>query len=126
MRGGGTVFGPVPRDYRQYITPRAKRQALCCLLSDRARGERLSVVRGLAVEAPKTKVVARMLEKAAPEARKTLIVTADHAPNVVLSSRNLPLVTVRTAADVNALDVLHASRVLVQEEALAKLEERLS
>jgi ribosomal protein L4 len=45
---------------------------------------------------------------------------------VILSSRNIPRVTVRTAADVNAVDVLDAVRVIVQAEALPKLEERLS
>ncbi len=126
MRGGGTIFGPVPRDYRQNLPVRMKRQALCCVLSDRVRNERLSVLRGLAFEAPKTKPFAQMVGKVAPEGRKTLIVTAGMDENILLSARNLPRVTVRTAADVNVLDVLRAVRIVVQEEAVAQLEERLS
>ena len=126
MRGGGTIFGPVPRDYRQNLPVRMKRQALCCVLSDRVRNERLSVLRGLAVEQPKTKPFAQMVGKVAPEGRKTLIVTAGMNENLLLSARNLARVTVRTAADLNVLDVLRAVRIVVQEEAVAQLEERLS
>ncbi len=126
LRGGGTVFGPTPRSYRTKITGRVRRQALRCILSERARDDRLSVLTGLAIEAPKTKPIADMLELVAPERRKTLLVSAATDKNLLLSTRNIPQVTVRTAADVNALDVLNAARVIVQEEALGQLEERLS
>ncbi len=126
MRGGGTIFGPVPRSYRQNITSRARRQALCSVLSERVRGDRVSVLQGLKIEAPKTKPFAAMLDRIAPEGRKTLIVMADTDQNTLLSSRNISRVTVRTASDVNALDVMRAMRVVVQAEAVSKLEERLS
>jgi large subunit ribosomal protein L4 len=126
MKGGGTIFGPRPRDYRQDLPVRMKRQALCCALSERARGEKMSIVRGLAVSQPKTKPIVQMLDKVSPEGRKTLLVTAAVENNLMLSARNVPRVTVRTAADVNVLDVMRAVRVVVQEEALAQLEERLS
>lgn len=126
MRGGGTVFGPRPRDYRQAMPVRFRRQALCCVLSDRARTDRVSVVQGLRFDAPKTKPFAALMIKASPEGRKTLLVTSGVDQNVMLSSRNLHRVTVRTAADLNALDVLGAVRVIVQEEALKQLEDRLS
>ncbi|MBI3118046.1 MAG: 50S ribosomal protein L4, partial [Candidatus Hydrogenedentes bacterium] len=126
MRGGATVFGPVPRSYRHNISVRAKRQALCSLLSDRLRHEKLSVVSGLALERPKTKPFAEMVDKLAPEGRKTLVITVGQDKNLLLSSRNIPHVLVRTAADVNALDVAGALRVVLQEEAIAPLEERLS
>ena len=126
MRGGGTVFGPVPRSYRQSIPARFRRQALCSVLSDRVRDDRLCVLQGLNVEVPKTKPFAEMLGQVAPGGRKTLIVVAEHDPKVLLSARNIPRVSVRTAADLNAWDVLNAVRVVVQESAVAKLEERLS
>lgn len=126
MRGGGTVFGPRPRSYRQNIPTRVRRQALCCVLSDRLRRDRLSVVDGLSFDAPKTKPFAQMLKSVAPEGRSTLIVVTERDINIILSARNVPRVTVRTAADVNVLDVASAQRVVVQQEALSKLEERLS
>lgn len=133
MRGGGTVHGPVPRSYRKDVNTRVRRQALCCALSNRAQAEHLSVLSGLSYDAPKTKPFAQMLDAVAPAAgfergqnKKTLLVTAGNDENVVLSARNIPRVFVRTASDVNVLDVMLAGRVVVQEEALAKLEERLS
>ena len=126
MRGGGTVHGPRPRSYRQDVSTRSRRQALCIALSERNRGERLNVLTGLQIDAPKTKPFAQMVASVAPEGRKTLIVTAGHDKNLLLSARNIARVQVRTVEDVNALDVLNAVRVIVQEEALPKLEERLS
>jgi large subunit ribosomal protein L4 len=126
MRGGGTVFGPRPRSYRQNIPTRVRRQALCCVLSDRLRRDRLSVIDGLSFDAPKTKPFAQMLKSVAPEGRSTLIVVTERDINIILSARNVPRVTIRTAADVNVLDVASAQRVVVQQEALSKLEERLS
>jgi len=126
MRGGGTVHGPVPRSYRQDVPKQVRRLALCCALSARARGERLAVLQGLHFDTVKTKPVAEMLDRVAKEGRRTLLVTADYDKNLLLSSRNIPRVTVRTAAEVNTLDVLLAARVFVQEEALSKLEERLT
>lgn len=126
LRGGGSVFGPQPRDYRQKVTARAKRQALRCVLSDRVRDERLEVLSDLSIAEPKTKAFAAMLGKVVPEHRKTLLVMPESDTNVLLSSRNIPGVSVVTASDVNVLDVLGANRVLVQREALTKLEERLS
>ncbi len=127
MRGGGTVFGPRPRSYRQAVSPRLKRQALCCVLSDRVRNERLTVLSGLKIDAPKTKPFAKMVDNVAPEGRKTLPVTAGRDETLLLSARNLKhRVTVRSAADVNAVDVLKAARVVLQQEALPQLEERLS
>jgi len=126
MRGGGIVHGPVPRSYRQRVTKQVRRQALCCALSSRARNERLSVLKGMQFDVVKTKPVAEMLDKVSREGRKTLLVTAAHDPKLLLSTRNIPRMTVRTADEVNTLDVLLAVRVVVQEEALAKLEERLS
>lgn len=126
MKGGGTVHGPVPRSYRQSVSKQVRRQALCCALSARVRSERLSVLKGLQVDSVKTKPVAEMLDQVSREGRKTLLVTAEYDPTLLLSSRNIARMTVRTAAEVNTLDVLGAVRVVVLEEALAKLEERLA
>jgi large subunit ribosomal protein L4 len=125
MRGGGVVFGPHKRSYRQAVPVRSKRQALCCLLSDRVRTEALCVLDALEIKAPKTKPFVEMLGLVAPEGRKTLFVTAEVDKNVMLSSRNIPKVRICTASDLNALDVLDAVRVVVVRDALPKLEERL-
>ncbi|MBI2424525.1 MAG: 50S ribosomal protein L4 [Candidatus Hydrogenedentes bacterium] len=126
MRGGGTVHGPVPRSYRQSVPVRVRRKALCCVLSARLRAEKLRVLEGLKVESPKTKPMAKMIDKVAADMRKTLLVTAENDAKLLLSTRNIARLTVRAAADLNVLDVLNAVQVVVAEEAIAKLEARLS
>jgi large subunit ribosomal protein L4 len=126
FRGGGSVWGPRPRSYRQSVPKKVRRIALRIALSERLRNERLSVVDGLSFGSPKTKPFAQMLDKVASEGRKTLVITAGVDSNILLSARNIPRASVCTADDVNVLDVLLAARVVVQEEALRKLEERLA
>jgi large subunit ribosomal protein L4 len=134
MRGGGKAHGPQPRSHRQAVPTRLRRQALACALSERVRHGRLSVLRGLEVgETPKTKPFAAMMQALAGRRdedrglpHKSLLVTANYNETLLLSARNLEKVVVRTAADVNVLDVLGAARVVVEEDAVAKLEERLS
>jgi len=126
MRGGGTVFGPHKRSYRHRTPASMKRKALCCALSDRVRGECLCVVDGLTAVEPKTKPFAELVSKLPQSGKRTLLVTAGPDRNVVLSARNIPRVCVTTAMDVNALDVVEAGRVVVAQDALAKLEERLT
>lgn len=126
MRGGGSVFGPKPRSYRQAVPTRMRRQALCCVLSECLRQQNMCAVSDLTCDSPKTSVMAKMIDTLLPDARKTLLVLSDHDKNILLSTRNIPRVEVRTASDVNALDVLLATKVVVQQEAFAKLEERLT
>jgi large subunit ribosomal protein L4 len=126
MKGGGTVWGPHPRLYYKDVPLRRRRHALCCALSDRVRTQALCVLDALALDAPKTKQFVEMLNLIAPDHRKTLFITDAVEKNIILSSRNIPKVTIRTAADLNALDVLNANRVVLVRDAVAKLEERLS
>ncbi len=126
MRGGGVVFGPRPRDYRIELPTKMKRLALCSTLSDRLRNQRLFGLAGLKIEQAKTKQVTEVLTQIHPEKKKTLIITRGIDKNLLLSTRNIPYVEVKTAVDVNAYDILWASKVFIQEEAIPALEERLS
>lgn len=126
MRGGGSVWGPHKRSYRQNVPATFKRKALCSVLSERVRTEALCVLDDLACDAPKTKPMAEMFAKVVPSGKKTLFITADHNPNFLLSIRNLQRVAVTTAADLNAVDVLKAAQVVVEKAAVEKLEQRLA
>ncbi len=126
MRGGGTVWGPHKRSYRQDVPLAARRKALCMALSDRVRDEKLCVLDQLDCPAPKTKPVAAFTDALSVTGRGVLFITPEADRNFVLSSRNIPKVNVRSAHDVNALDVLQATKVIVVRGALNKLEERLS
>lgn len=126
MRGGGTVFGPHKRSYRQKVSPARKRMALCCVLSDQIRGSGLCVLDELSCDTPKTKPFAEMVDTLSTSGRRTLFVTAEVNENVLLSARNIPKVEVRTATDLNTLDVLEASQVIIERNALPRLQERLA
>ena len=126
MRGGGTVFGARKRSYREDVPLKVRRRALSIALSDRVRREALCVLETLKIETTKTKPFAAMMAKLSVEGRKQLVVTVAGEKNLLLSARNIPKLTLRTASDVNALDVLNAQRIVVVQEAIAVLEERLS
>ena len=126
MRGGGVVFGPHKRSYRTEVPLKMRRKALCCALSSRARDGQLSVLESLTLDAPKTRPIADLYGKISPEGQKVLFVTSQNEPHVVTSAKNVSGVTVRTAAEVNALDVLSARQVVVVKEALTHLENRLT
>jgi large subunit ribosomal protein L4 len=126
MKGGGTVFGPRPRSYRQDIPIKVRRKALSIVLSERVRRDALCVLDKLECSKPKTKPFAAMVQKLSTEGKKTLFVTGDASDNVLLSARNIPKLTLRRAGDVNALDVLNAARVVLVQDAVEILEKRLS
>ena len=125
MRGGGVVFGPHKRSYRKQIPLKMSRKALCCVLTDRLRNDELCVLDQLKLDTARTQPMQDLFQALAPEGRKTLLVTAENEANIVASSRNMERLTVRTASDVNALDVLSAKRVIVLQDALPNLEARL-
>jgi large subunit ribosomal protein L4 len=119
-RGGGVVFGPHPRDYSYQINRKQKRLALRSALLGKFQDGQVTVVEGLAVEAPKTKPVAGVL-RALGIRGSCLIGTAGHDKNLVLSARNIPGVVVSSLKDLNALAVLKARTVLLTREAFDAL-----
>lgn len=126
LRGGGVVFGPHKRSYRQDLPVKSRRKALCCMLSERVRSNTLRVLDSLVVEQPKTKPFAQLVANLGAKDKKTLFIMADKNDNTLLSARNLPKVEIRTAADLNALDVLQANEVVLVSDAVDKLQERLT
>ncbi|MFD2617378.1 50S ribosomal protein L4 [Terrilactibacillus laevilacticus] len=122
--GGGTVFGPTPRSYSYKIPKKARRLAIKSALSSKVKENELIVLDNLAFEAPKTKEFSNVLTNLSAT-KKALIVTSELDETVVLSSRNIPGVTVLTAPEVNVLDVVSHDKLIVTKEAAAKLEEVL-
>jgi large subunit ribosomal protein L4 len=127
-RGGGTVFGPHPRDYRLGIPKKLRQLARKSALNARAREGALLVVDALAYEKPKTKAFAELLAKLGVAEQKVLVLTADSpaAHNVYLSGRNIPGVRVARFADATAYDVLWSDAVVVEAPALTGAEPEAS
>ncbi len=117
-RGGGTVFGPQPRDYTTDIPRKVKQLARKSALNARAREGALHVVEQFAFRSPKTAQLARLLASLGLEARKALVLTAGVNPGVYLSGRNLPTVEVLPYAEASAYDILWSDAVVVEEGAL--------
>jgi len=123
--GGGTVFGPQPRDYRQRLPKKARRAALCSALSGKVAAGEFVVVDEIRFDRPKTKEMARVVKNLAGDAGRTLVVTADTDPNVALSARNIPEVSSVRASDLCVYEVLRHGKVVATRDAVLKIEEAL-
>jgi large subunit ribosomal protein L4 len=117
-RGGGIVFGPIPRDYRTDIPRKVKQLARKSAFNARGREGALHVVKRFAFRAPKTAQLAGLLNSLGLDGRKALVLTAGQNENVYLSGRNLPTVEVMPYAEASAYDVLWSDAVVVEEGAL--------
>ncbi|MDQ0156999.1 50S ribosomal protein L4 [Robertmurraya andreesenii] len=124
-RGGGTVFGPVPRSYSYKLPKKVRRLAIKSALSSKVLEENILVLENLAFEAPKTKEFKAVLKGLSVDS-KALIVTANLDENVALSARNIPGVTVVTAEGINVLDVLGHDKLIMTKAAVEKVEEVLA
>ena len=127
-RGGGTVFGPQPRDHSYKLNGKVQRGALRSALSLRVKEGLLTVVNGLTMEKPSTKTLKGQLEEVGALRQRERVLLVDEKPSeaLYLSARNLERVEVRSVFALNTYDVLAARKVLISEEAAQSLEERLS
>ena len=123
-RGGGVVFGPTPRSYSYKLPKKVRRLALRSALSSKVADNSVTVLEGLAFDAPKTKAFVQ-LTKDLSTARKTLFVTADLDENVALSARNIQGITVLPASGINILDLVGHDQVVMTKAAVEKIEEVL-
>jgi large subunit ribosomal protein L4 len=118
--GGGTVFGPTPRDYTQKTPKKMKAAALRGALSDRAREGRVHVVSAFVDgDAPKTKAALATLNAVTQAKRVLVVLDRDDVLNWV-SLRNAPQVHLIEAGQLNTYDVLVADEVVFTETALAE------
>ncbi|MGG3833551.1 50S ribosomal protein L4 [Geobacillus thermocatenulatus] len=124
-RGGGTVFGPVPRSYSYKLPKKVRRLAIKSALSSKVLENDIVVLDQLSLEAPKTKEMVKILNNLSVD-RKALIVTDELNENVYLSARNIPGVKVVAANGINVLDVLNHDKLVITKAAVEKVEEVLA
>ena len=121
-RGGGVVFGPHPRSYEQRLPRKMKRLALRGALTAKLGDEAIKVIDTFALEAIKTRDLAAIL--GALEARgRILLIAPGRDERLELSARNLPTVEIILADSLNVVDLLKADIVLIEQPALARMEE---
>ncbi len=121
-RGGGVVFGPNPRSYRQAMPKKMHRLAIKCALSAKAGDNEMLVMDEMKLDEPKTREMAKML--AALEVKASaLIAASDPDENLIKSSRNLPRVKTIPARLLNVADILSYERLLMTEAAVRQVEQ---
>lgn len=122
LRGGGVVFGPKPRTYRQSMPKKMRRLALKCLLSAKVREGNIRLVQELDFKEPKTKDMINVLSSLGIDS-SVLVLTAQSTPNVVKSAANLPEVKVVSSALINVLDLLSYKMLVATVPAIRNIEQ---
>ena len=123
-RGGGTVFGPMPRSYAYSMPKKKRRAALCGALSMKVQDNAFRVVEQFEVAEPKTRDVVRLIRNFTNEP-KVLLLVGELDQALHLSARNIQQVKVLPVVGLNVYDLLHYTTVICAEEALGKIAGRL-
>ncbi|NWF77124.1 MAG: 50S ribosomal protein L4 [Chloroflexi bacterium] len=122
LRGGGVVFGPKPRSYRQLMPKKMRRLAVKCLLSAKVREGNIKLVQEFDFEEPRTKDMIKILSALGVDS-SALIVTAHPAPNIVKSAANLPGIKVLPSTLINVLDLLSHKTLVATVPAIRNIEQ---
>ncbi len=120
-KGGGMVFAPVPRDYSFKMNKKEKVAALKAALSSKVSENKLIVVEGMEMDAPKTKTIQTLLDGL--DMKKALVVVDAEGRNVTLSVRNIPTARGVFANSINVYDILKYDNVIMTKSAIAAIEE---
>lgn len=121
-RGGGTVFGPQPRDYSYKVPKKVKRRALMAALHEKLSSNAIVVIDSILMEKPRTKEMLSILKNLGLDKKSVLIVLPEHNASVALSVRNISGVSITRAMDLNTYDVIASNMLLMTREALTRLE----
>jgi large subunit ribosomal protein L4 len=124
--GGGTVFGPIPRSYAEYVPRQVRALARKSALNARARENAIFVIDRFDFDAPKTSRLLDLVTKLGVAERKVLILTDGAKTNVFLSGRNLPTVHVMPYSDVSTYHILWSDVVLIESSAIGQTLEPLN
>jgi large subunit ribosomal protein L4 len=121
--GGGTIFGPRPRDYRQKLSKKLKQLARKSALSYKAKDEQLMVVEDFTFEKPATKDFVSMIDALNLNGKKILLLTGKNDTNVYKSGRNISKVNVLEASKASTYDILNNQLLILQQSAIDAISE---
>jgi large subunit ribosomal protein L4 len=119
--GGGTIFGPRPRDYRQDLPKKLRRLARKSALSSKLKDEQLKIVEDFNFETPKTKEFINILNSLDIKGKKVLILTNGNLGSVYKAGRNIPKVKILEADKASTYDILNNQILLLQEGAVESI-----
>ncbi len=120
--GGGTIFGPVPRNYSFKLNKKIKQLARRSALSMRAQNGQIIVLDTLGFDAPKTKAMLEVMKNLNVADKKALFVMPENNVNVIKSARNIQRTNVTTVGELNTYAVMNANVVIMTEDAVKGLE----
>ena len=120
--GGGTIFGPVPRDYSFKLNKKVKQLARRSALSLRARNGQIIVVDALTFETPKTKAMVEVMNNLKVAGKKVLFVLAENNAEVLKSARNIQRTNVVTVNELNTYAIMNSNAVVIVENAVPAIE----
>ena len=123
FRGGGTIFGPRPRNYEFKLNKKVKQLARKSALTYKAAENSILVLEDFNLEAPKTKEIVALRTNLQIADKKSLFVLPVENNSIYLSSRNLKDVSVVTASELNTYQILNAKTIVILEGSLNKIEE---
>jgi large subunit ribosomal protein L4 len=121
-RHGGTVFGPMPRDYSYALPKKAKRAALADALASKVADNKLILVDNLNVAEPKTKLVETMLETLGVQESAVMLINTENR-NLTLAARNIPAVKVLRMNNINVYDLLKYRYLITTQDAVNAMQE---
>lgn len=124
--GGGTIFGPKPRNYNQKLNKKVKRIAVKSALSHKVKAEQIKIVEDFNFEIPKTKEFAQILNSLNASGKRTVVLTNGNLENVYKSGRNIEKLNILEASKANAYEVLNNQVLLIQKSAIETLEQILN
>ncbi len=121
-RGGGTVFGPQPIDFKYKLPKKVKKLARISVLSAKAKDDQIKIMEDFTFDEAKTKEMATVISGFGLEGTRTLVLVPDYDEKVYLASRNIKNLQVAKASDASTYDLIGAHTLLIMEGAIEKLE----
>lgn len=123
FRGGGRVFGPIPKDYGFKLNKKVRRLARKSALSYKAGSENITVLEDFNFDTPKTKEFVQLLNSFELSDKKVLLIMPETKQNVYLSARNLKTVKYLNSGNINTYDILNANQILMAESSVKDIDE---
>ncbi len=122
MPGGGSIFGPQPRDYSMTLPLKVKKLARKSALSHKAKNGEIKIIEDFSFKAPKTKEIASILKALSLNEKKTLLLMPSNDGSVVKSGRNIPRFAVVVADKASTYDLVNNQVLLIQKSAVEVLQ----
>ena len=124
--GGGTIFGPVPRDYSFKLNQKVKQLARRSALSQRAKDNQIIVLDAINFDAPKTKAMVEVLAKLNLTGRKVLVVLPENNDVVLKSARNIERTNVTTVNELNTYAIMNSNAIIMLPASVEAIEKTLA